>query len=135
VSTLHSACWNHSHECRCHICVFKHHTACGNYTPSVEIPSAYRNYTLRLEITLYVYKTHSCVLKSQCACEHHTQEWFLHAECGFDKYVCHNHTHTCHHTSHSACRNHSCVCLNRECRSHICMFKRTLRLEITLICV
>jgi hypothetical protein len=49
-------------------------------------------------------KSHSCVLKSHFAfrnytraCVHHTQEWFLHAECGINTYECHNHTYTCQH--------------------------------------
>jgi hypothetical protein len=89
----------------------------GNY-PHYPSPSWIRA-CLRVEIifcvriALCINKSHSCVLKSNiafrnytCACVHHTQEWLLHAEKGFNTYKshnqfreCHNHTHTCqHHT-------------------------------------
>jgi hypothetical protein len=47
---------------------------------------------VRVENTLCVQKIHSYVCSSQYACEHHTQEGFLHAECSFNTYDCHNHT-------------------------------------------
>jgi hypothetical protein len=59
------------------------------------------DYTLLSRLTDFEWS-----VSTQYVCEHHTQEWFLHAECGFGTYECHNHfcecqnhTHTCqHHT-------------------------------------
>jgi hypothetical protein len=127
--------------------VLKHHTGCGNYT-------------LRVEIPLYVFKSHSCVLKSHFAfrnytrvCVHHsvrvnithksdfyTQSVFLTRMCVMITFVSVIIT-LIRATSHSAYRNHSCACLKhcRECRSHICVFQNhtacddyTLRVEVTL---
>jgi hypothetical protein len=51
-------CWNHSRKCRTHICACQNYTACQNQT-------ACGNYThLRVEITLFVQKLHSCVWTS-----------------------------------------------------------------------
>jgi hypothetical protein len=68
------ACWNHSRECRNRIC------ACGNYT-------------LRMEIALYVYKTHSCLC--HYACEHHTLCLNFTLCVWISRYACEHHTQTC----------------------------------------
>jgi hypothetical protein len=125
-----------------HNCAFQHHTSCGNYT-------------LRVEITLCVWKFHSTYKNHPIACWNHTlvcwnhtmrvEITLLRVEITF---VCDEQTRECNFwthsvistyvpTSHSACRNHSCVCWNysRKCRNHICALKITLREEITLIWV
>jgi hypothetical protein len=82
---------------------------------------------VRVKITLYVQKLHSCVCSSKNACEHHTKEWFLHAEYGFDTYKCRNHFRECHNHTHT-CEHHTLL-------SVVITFVRvkiTLRLEITL---
>jgi hypothetical protein len=73
VSTSHSACrnhscacWNHIFQCRNHIC------ACLNLT-------AFGNHTLRVVITLYVNKSHSCVLKSHFAHRNYTRACVHHS--------------------------------------------------------
>jgi hypothetical protein len=75
----------------------------------VEITLVRVDFTLCVEITLYVYKSHSCVSLS-------------HSECHIHTYTCQNYSrvtgnHTLRVKSHSACVN------------------RTLRVEINLVCV
>jgi hypothetical protein len=95
-----------------------------------KLHSACRNYTLRVEIALCIYKSHSCVLKSHFAFKKITfvrvfitQEWFLHAECGFNTYECHNQFRECH--------NHTHMCQNYTLRVEITL----VRIEITVVSV
>jgi hypothetical protein len=92
---------------------------------------------VRVNITLWFQKLHPCVCSLQYACEHHTQLWFLHAECGFDTYElhnlfreCHNHTHTCHNHTHT-CHNHTHTCHHHSLRVEITL----VRVEITVVSV
>jgi hypothetical protein len=98
---LHSVCWNHTLRVEITLCIYKSHSAFMNPT------RACWYHTLRSEITL-------CVCSSQYACEHHTQELFLHAECGFNTNKCHNYTYLrveiitlCVWTSQYACEHHN----------------------------
>jgi hypothetical protein len=69
----HSACWNHSRECRNYIC------ACKNLTMRAEIAiCVYKSHSYVLKLHSCVLKSHSCVLKSHFAfrnftrtCDHH----------------------------------------------------------------
>jgi hypothetical protein len=133
----------HSWKYGNHIC------ACQN--PRIEI----NNHTLRVEITLCVWKSHFAFRNYTRTCVHHsmrvniTQEWFLHAECGFDTYECHNHFRECHNVMRvmrvniALCvyESHSCVLISHSCVliSHFafqnyiraCNY-HTMRLDITL---
>jgi hypothetical protein len=90
------------------LCVYKTR-ACWNHTLRSEIT------LVRVEITLCFQKLHSCVCSSQCTCEHHTKEWFLHAECDVDTLECDYDTHESDYDTYT-CQNH------------------TLHVEITLLC-
>jgi hypothetical protein len=110
------ACWNYSCECRNYICGCQNHTACWNYTLRVEISL----WMWKSHSSLFVYKPHSACRNHSCACWNHSCQnhtaciWFVKKwkKNAIRKW---NNAQPCLLKSHFAFRNYTCAREHHTC--------------------
>jgi hypothetical protein len=105
-------------------------------TATVQLTTQRAKVTMRVEITLCVYKSHSFVSKS------HSYGTKSHSACRNHSRACWNHSRECQNhilagQSHNACRNYTQACHfhTRECHIYTYTFKITLVCVETTLCV